>query len=75
MIHKIMYEFEVVVEPGGELDNEEKRYVAYCRELHGCYVHARTEDEALEKIEHIICRWISIANDHYYMDGGPWIGE
>jgi len=61
MIHKIPYEFEVEVERDEDA-HERRRYIAWCRQMRGCYVHARTEEEALEKIKDAIALRIDFAS-------------
>jgi len=61
MAYKIIHEFEVETERDDDEDDE-RRYVAYCKGLTGCRVHASTETEVLEKIETAISIWLDFAD-------------
>jgi len=53
------FEVEIAFDKGEE---RERRYVAYCRGLRGCYVYASTKAEALRRMRRAIPIWLELAS-------------
>ena len=59
--HKLIYTFEVEVEPSDE-EEKERRYQAYCSSLTGCRVYASSKSKAIRRIRQAIGVWLELAD-------------
>ena len=60
--HRIAHTFEVEIQRDEETEREDRRYRACCPRLAGCTVYAKSEAEALLKVEWAIDAWLDVAD-------------
>ena len=60
-VYRISQKFEVEI-TFDKCVERERRYIAYCRGLRGCYVYASTKAEALRRMRYAIPIWLELAS-------------